>query len=116
MTDFMNEGYFARYIRKMRMLYGQRRTVLVDSLQETFADSLKITGSEAGMHLAVLLPGELRDKEIAWRAAKERLWLWPLSPSYLSESPQQGFVLGFGSVPTEQIPQAVRRLQSVIRA
>jgi GntR family transcriptional regulator/MocR family aminotransferase len=114
MTDFMNEGHFARYIRKMRTLYGKRRTVLVASLRESFGDELEISGAEAGMHLAVLLANDLRDIQIAFRAAKERLWLWPLSTSYLSESPRQGFVLGFGSVPSDLIPHAVRRLRACI--
>jgi DNA-binding transcriptional MocR family regulator len=65
------------------------------------------------MHLAVTLPKGLHDTEISAKAARERLWLWPLSPSYMGE-PQQGFVLGFGSTLVDQMPQAVRQMKSIL--
>ena len=50
---------------------------------------LQVVGGEAGMHLAALLPKGFRDEAIAEKAALQKLWLWPLSPSYLGESPKQ---------------------------
>jgi GntR family transcriptional regulator/MocR family aminotransferase len=116
LADFIIEGHFARHIRRMRQLYGERRTALVDSLRNEFGDTLQIHGAEAGMHLAVTmpLPEGVKDTDITARAARERLWLWPLSPSYMSESPRNGFVMGFGSVPADQIPRAVRLMHSLI--
>jgi GntR family transcriptional regulator / MocR family aminotransferase len=112
LTDFMNEGHFARHIRKMRYLYSQRRTALVNSVRKEFGDELEIHGAEAGMHMTVTLPHGFHDVEIAKRAAAARIWLWPLSPSYLGKKKRQGLVLGFGSAPAEQIPGAVRRLHT----
>jgi DNA-binding transcriptional MocR family regulator len=66
------------------------------------------------MHLAVSLPKGFRDQEVATRAAREKLWLWPLSPTYLSETRRQGFILGFGNTSAEQMPKAVRQLKSVL--
>jgi GntR family transcriptional regulator / MocR family aminotransferase len=114
LTDFMNEGHFARHIRRMRQLYAQRRSALVDALQREFGSALEILGSEAGMHLAVILPKGLRDLEIAVRAASEKLYLWPLSPAYLGDSPRQGFILGFGNTSVEEMPKAVRQLKKLL--
>jgi GntR family transcriptional regulator/MocR family aminotransferase len=114
LTDFMNEGHFARHIRRMRQLYAQRRTALVEELQKEFGSALDVLGSEAGMHLAVILPKGFRDQEVAARAAREKLWLAPLSPAYLDERPRQGFILGFGNTPAEEMPRAVRRLRSLL--
>jgi DNA-binding transcriptional MocR family regulator len=66
------------------------------------------------MHLAITLPPGLDDKEISARAARSRLWLWPLSPSYNSSDPRHGFILGFGSSLPAQIPRAVRLMHSLI--
>jgi len=77
---------------------------------------LKVVGGEAGMHLAVLLPKGFGDQAIAQRAALQKLWLWPLSPSYLGESPNQGFILGFGGTPAEEMPPAVEKLRALLRA
>lgn len=114
LADFMAEGHFGRHIRTMRQLYSERRTVLVHSLREEFGDMLELLGTEAGMHITVRLPDGYCDREIAAKAAAERVWLWPLSPYYLSLEPRNGFVLGFGSTPVEQIPRAARLLRSVL--
>jgi GntR family transcriptional regulator/MocR family aminotransferase len=114
LTDFINEGHFARHIRRMRLLYSERRTALVQCLCKEFGSTLEIMGAEAGMHMAVIPPKGFRDLEIANKAAIEKLWLWPLSPSYLGKHSRQGFILGFGSTPAAEMPQAVRRLKNML--
>jgi GntR family transcriptional regulator/MocR family aminotransferase len=51
MTDFIQEGHFARHIRRMRMLYMERRTALVKAIGDQMGDMLEVVGAEAGMHL-----------------------------------------------------------------
>ena len=116
LADFIEEGHFTRHLRKTRQVYKERRSALVESLADEFPSEsgFEVHGAEAGMHLAMTLPEPFRDVEIAARAAKERLWLWPLSPSYLTERPRQGFILGFGSTPPDRIPGAVRTLRTVL--
>ncbi len=116
LTDFMREGHFARHIRRMRLLYCQRRTALVDSLGEQFGGTLEVLGAEAGTYLLVALPRGFRDMEIARHAARKKLWLRPLSANYLVKASRQGLVLGFGGTPAEEIPNAVRLLKSVLMA
>jgi GntR family transcriptional regulator/MocR family aminotransferase len=116
LADFIIDGHFTRHIRKMRQIYGERRKILVHALHEEFRSDLPlgIHGTEAGMHLAVTLPEGMQDLEIAIRAVRDRLWLWPLSPSFVEAAPRHGFILGFGSTAKEQIPRAVRLMRTVI--
>jgi len=116
LADFILEGHFTRHIRKMRQVYRQRRTVLIDSLAKEFPaqDGFEVHGVEAGMHLAMTLPPGLNDLEISIRAARSSLWLHPLSPNYLGNPPRHGFILGFGSTLPSQIPPAVRLLRSIV--
>jgi GntR family transcriptional regulator/MocR family aminotransferase len=115
LTEFINAGHFARHLRKMRQIYSQRRAALIENLSDEFPVrwGLEIHGADAGMHLAVTLPKGLCDTRISAKAARERLWLCPLSPSY-RDDPQQGFILGFGSTLAEQMPQAVRQMKSIL--
>ena len=113
-ADFMNEGHFARHIRRMRMLYRERRSTLVESIQKELGDMVEILGDEAGMHLTVKLRGRVRDVEVTERAARQNLWLWPLSAAYAGTTQQQGFILGFGGTPAKEIPSAVRRLRKLL--
>jgi len=114
LADFMDQGYYARHIRKTRLLYAERRSVLVEALTDTLGNSLAILGAEAGMHLTVTLPAGVPDHEISLRAAEDRLWLWPLSSTYAGKNARQGFVLGFGSTKATDIAKAVRQLSDLL--
>jgi GntR family transcriptional regulator/MocR family aminotransferase len=58
--------------------------------------------------------GGFSDIAIASRAAREKLWLWPLSQCYTGK-PRQGFLLGFSNTPEDQMPAAVRRLRHALQ-
>ena len=112
LADFIGEGHFARHLRRMRVLYCERRNALVNSIRQELGSVVELLGGEAGMHLAVTLPNGSRDLEIAERAARQNLWIWPLSASYLGEA-RPGFILGFGGTPAEETPRAVRKLRDL---
>ena len=116
LADFIREGHFTRHIRKMRQLYKEKRTILAESiaLELPAERGFHVHGVEAGMHLALTLPEGKSDQEIAKLAREARLWLWPLSPSYLGRNPRQGFVLGFGSAAIAEIPRSVQLLKSFL--
>jgi GntR family transcriptional regulator / MocR family aminotransferase len=116
LADFIREGHFARHIRRMRILYHERRDVLVDNLDRELGSLVEVLGSEAGMHLTVILPEGSRDVELAHEAARNNLWIWPLSSSYLGEVSRPGFILGFGSTAVSEIPNAVRKLRNLLTA
>ena len=118
LADFILEGHFTRHIRKMRQVYKERRSILIDALGKEFrtGSGFEIHGVEAGMHLAMTLPEGLNDREISARAAESKLWLWPLSPSYNNAPARHGFILGYGSSFPNQIPAAVRQMRALIDA
>ena len=114
LTDFINLGHYSRHIRRTRALYAERRSRLKECLERELGPDLPVLEAESGMSLVVRLPEHVRDIELSQRAMAQGLWLWPLSRAYL-EGAQQGFILGFGSVETADIPRAVRRLSQVVR-
>jgi GntR family transcriptional regulator/MocR family aminotransferase len=112
-ADFIRQGHFARHVRRMRSIYCERRSQLMESLRKELPGRMEVTGADAGLHVAVTLPG-LRDLEVATKAASQKLWLLPLSLSYADEPCRQGLILGFGSVPAEDLPNAVRGLRDLV--
>lgn len=116
LAEFIREGHFSRHIRKMRLLYRERRSTLVDCIERELNSSWKVFGADAGMHVALMLPPGMRDHEIARRAAQRGLWLWPLSSCYVGRRRRQGFILGFGSATSAAIPAAVHTLKAVATA
>jgi GntR family transcriptional regulator/MocR family aminotransferase len=113
LTDFIGEGHFERHIRRMRILYGERRTILVESIDREFGPMVEVLGSDAGMHLTMKLPNEIPDRQIAERAALQNLWIWPLSAAFFGRTAFPGFVLGFGSTAAADIPDSVRKLRKL---
>jgi GntR family transcriptional regulator / MocR family aminotransferase len=113
-ADFMREGYFARHIRRMRLLYSARRKVLVEQLRSGFGSTFEIHGAEAGMHLAAAFRSDRDDVAVAEKAAEQGLWLWPLSRSYMTRNVRKGFVLGYGNVSTQTMPAAVEKLRAAL--
>jgi GntR family transcriptional regulator/MocR family aminotransferase len=114
LTDFISEGHFARHIRRMRLLYAERRSALVASLHKELGPRFEVLGGQAGMHFAVTLPPGFHDQEITVKAARQNLCVWPLSPAYLGNKPRQGLLLGFGNTAVEDIPANVRKLRDVL--
>lgn len=111
LADFIGEGHFARHIRRMRLVYAERRDALIKNLKDQFGSVAEMTGADAGMHLSVMLNG-ISDRELSERAASENLWLVPLSICYLGKA-RQGFILGFGSTSVQRMPAAVHKLRKL---
>jgi GntR family transcriptional regulator/MocR family aminotransferase len=115
LNDFIREGHFARHLRRTRAVYAERRRLLVNAIERELGDRVRIAGDRAGMHIVVLLPPDLHDREIAVRAARRELSIIPLSSCYAGPRPLEGLLLGYGATPSREIPDAVRRLKSVLR-
>jgi GntR family transcriptional regulator / MocR family aminotransferase len=114
MTAFIRGGHFARHIRKMRMLYMERRAALVEAIQNQLGNKLEIVGSEAGMHLVALLPQGVSDIAVAKKAAKIGISAMPLSSCYLDRTIRSGLILGYGGTDPQQIRDGVRKLATLI--
>jgi GntR family transcriptional regulator / MocR family aminotransferase len=113
LADFIGQGHFGRHLRRMRLLYAERRMALVHALRQHLPQ-VEVLGDAAGMHLVAALPAGTRDRELAERAAAHGLWTMPLSACYLGPARQPGLVLGYGGVTEREIRDAVKRLQPLV--
>ncbi len=114
MTDFIGDGHFARHIRRMRMLYLERRTALVEAIQNQMGDKLEVIGAEAGMHLVALLPPGVSDVALSKKAAEMGISVMPLSSCYLKPPARGGLILGYGGTDAQQIHEGMRKLKMLI--
>jgi GntR family transcriptional regulator/MocR family aminotransferase len=111
LTDFIRGGHFARHIRRMRMLYMDRRRALVNAIQIEMGDTLEVIGAEAGMHLVALLPRGTDDVEVSRKAAQKGISAIPLSSCYLTSPTRGGLILGYGGANAHQIHDGIRKLR-----
>jgi len=111
LTDFIREGHFARHIRRMRMLYLERRTALVTAIRTQMRDLLEVIGDEAGMHLVALLPPGINDIEVSRAAARQGISAMPLSSCYAKPPTRGGLILGYGGTDAHQIHEGIHKLR-----
>jgi GntR family transcriptional regulator / MocR family aminotransferase len=110
---FIEDGEFARHLRRMRRVYAARREAIVDTLSRTFEAELRVVPSTAGLHVAAVAchASVERMAEVARRAAdldvavQELAWFAHDVPS------TPGLVLGYGSIAEDQIGEGLRRLR-----
>src|SRR5512133_2968348 len=113
-ADFIREGHFARHIRRMRMLYMERRTALINAIDAEMQGTLEVIGAEAGMHLVALLPPSVSDVELSSKAAQNGISAMPLSSCYQKPPRRGGLILGYGGVNAHQIQSGIRTLKAIV--
>lgn len=116
LTDFINEGHFARHVRRMRVLYEERQKVLVAAAARELSGLLDVSPAQAGMHLVGWLPEGASDKASSESAARHRVKAAPLSAYSLDPLPRGGLVLGYTALNARQIKDGVRRLAQALAA
>jgi GntR family transcriptional regulator / MocR family aminotransferase len=116
LADFIELGYFATHLRKMRLIYGRRRLLLVKTLFGALGNQIKLSPAEAGMHLVIQLPDYADDVAMAAMAAEYDISVRALSTYYLSDRREKGLVVGYAYVPPEKIVFYGRLLANVVKA
>jgi GntR family transcriptional regulator/MocR family aminotransferase len=116
LTDFIREGHFARHIRRMRMLYMERREALVNEIGLQMGDILEVMGDEAGMHLVAMLPPGVNDVAVSRRAAQSGISATPLSTCYSKPPRRGGLILGYGGANPSQIHDGVGKLKMSVHS
>ncbi|VVE50338.1 DNA-binding protein [Pandoraea horticolens] len=118
LAEFIGEGHFATHLRRMRMLYAERRDALLTALERHCPDVLDWgTAPNAGLHLvARLRDADTPDVDLTVWGAAAALGLQtpPLSPHFRTGG-EAGLVIGFGATRPDNMSGAVRRLRRAIR-
>jgi GntR family transcriptional regulator/MocR family aminotransferase len=116
LTDFIEEGHFGRHIRRMRLLYAERQTLLINALQKECGDLLEVEPAAGGIQLVAWLPDGLDDVEVSREAAARGLETRPMSIFYAGKPPRAGLELGYAAFNRNEIRKGAAQLSAVIRS
>jgi GntR family transcriptional regulator/MocR family aminotransferase len=109
LARFIEEGYFARHITKMRNIYADRRTMLADALGAALGTRAQLRLQAGGMHLLAMLENGSDDSAIALRARSLGLSVNSLSSWYSGATPKRGLLMGFTNVGSTEEASALAR-------
>jgi GntR family transcriptional regulator/MocR family aminotransferase len=113
-AEFIDEGYFASHIRRMRRLYAERHEVLRQAARRKLDGLLRLMPTDSGLHSVGYLDPEAREIDVA-RAADERgITVSPIGRFAIGPVAVRGLVLGFGGVRPEEIEAGVKVLAEVL--
>lgn len=115
-ADFIYGGHFSRHIRRMRMLYEQRRASLANALTEVFQDRLTLQLQAGGMHLIGRSPTQQDDRAMVARAKAQGLAPAALSGWYADRKRSEpGILLGFTNIASEHALDVATRLRRAMQ-
>ncbi|HEV8486794.1 MAG TPA: PLP-dependent aminotransferase family protein [Blastocatellia bacterium] len=110
---FIDDGGFARHVRKMRNIYRVRHDMVTHGLSNEFADHLQTVPSTVGLHVAALARTASVDEidTVVRRASEAGVEVQTLSRFAVHAPAKPGLVLGYGAIPAAKIEEGLRRLR-----
>ena len=114
LATFIEEGHFARHLRRMRVACRERSEALTAALAADCADALVPAPCDTGLQLVARLRPRLSDRRVAAEAARLGVEVGALSSYGIERSPGSGLVFGFGGVRPSAMRAATQRLARAI--
>jgi GntR family transcriptional regulator/MocR family aminotransferase len=110
LTDFISEGHFGRHLRRMREVYAERLSVLLEEAGTRLHGLLEISNIEAGLQTAGWLRDGIGAESSASAAAKRNVDVTPISRYSQGPLARDGLQLGFAALDLREIRRGVRDL------
>lgn len=108
--EFIRDGYFERYLNKMRKIYKEKHEIMMGALK-CLQDRFEVSGEDAGLH--ILLTAKRKEMTEEWlvKAAKETgVRVYGLSTAFLKEGSSSTVLLGFAGMKRGDIQKGIELL------
>jgi GntR family transcriptional regulator / MocR family aminotransferase len=111
LARFMDEGGFARHLRKVSAVYRERHEIISSALASDLGDHLEPIASSVGLHIAALArrASVARIHAVVQRAAQRGAALHPLSRFSMGK-PLAGLFIAYGGIPTRLLSEGLSLL------
>ena len=110
LCDFISEGHFGRHLRRMREVYSERLSVLLESARQKLDGLLEVSNIEAGLQTVGWLDARIDDEAAVKAAAARQVEVVPLSRYDRGQPKRKGLQLGFAASIPNEIRRGVREL------
>jgi GntR family transcriptional regulator/MocR family aminotransferase len=114
LADFITAGHFGRHLRRMREVYAERLSVLLDESRRQLDGVLEVSGIEAGLQTVGWLNSGMNPDAVVDAAAARDVEVLPLSRFTWGRLARPGLQIGFAAVDVPEIRRGVRDLAAVL--
>ncbi len=116
LNEFIRDGYFERYLNKMRKIYRARHDFLLGHLS-AFEKEFVISGENAGLHILLTSRSKIPEKELIEAAAQEGVKLYGISDACMGQDSikntayENTILLGYGALEEGELEQGLALLE-----
>ncbi len=110
LCDFISEGHFGRHLRRMREVYAERLSTLLEVARQKLPGLLEISNVEAGLQTVGWLRSGINAEAAAKAAAARNVEVIPLGRYSRGRFAKEGLQLGFAAVNPAEIRRGVTEL------
>lgn len=114
LAEFLGSRKMDRYVRTIRKVYGQRRKILLESLEREFGRTWRSWGDAAGLHLAVQFPGMCFNQNFSVNARQHGVYITTVEYHSINKGVHlDKILLGYGHLEEKEIRTGVNLLKTL---
>ncbi len=116
LAEFIAEGHFARHLRHMRLLYGERAACFAQTCAQHLAGLLNVMPITTGLDATAILPRDADDSTVARLLVQGGIEARAVSFYRLHQPAPPALVMGFSAFSTEEITRGVKHMQPLLES
>ena len=118
LASFINEGFFAKHIIRMKNYYKNLRNLLIENLEKSsIFNRIKIQEQESGLHFLMQIDSQKNVEKISNELKEKGVNIPLLKDYYYNDAPSEKnsvFVVNYSGIKKEDISKIVKILEEVI--
>jgi 2-aminoadipate transaminase len=115
LVEYLKMGKLDGHIEKIRQVYGNRRDLMIKSIEEYFPPEVEFTRPEGGLFLWVTLPEGVSGKEMLPKAIAAKVAYVYGSPFFPNGGGENTMRLNFSNAGDAEIVEGIKRLGKIIK-
>ena len=108
-------GFLDRHILNIRKVYGERRNLMLDAMDEFFPPEVSWTKPNGGLFLWGIMPEKLNSADVLKRAIEQNVAFVPGTPFYATGGGANTMRINFSFATPEKMLIGIERLGKVLR-
>ncbi|QWB99504.1 PLP-dependent aminotransferase family protein [Mycoplasmatota bacterium] len=116
LEKFIEDGIFEKHLNRMKIVYKNKRDVLIHILKENFGDDIAIKGSDAGLHFLVEVKMNFTENQLVEKAKSVGVRVYGLGEFFIRKLRKYDFptlIFGYSHLNENDFFEAVNRLRKV---
>lgn len=113
LARFIEEGHYARHVRRIRKACYERKAALVAAIEDYFPGRMTVHPTDSGVHVVCWLNG-LTANEVVEKARGLGMGIQTFSRYCLRPMTREGILIGFANHPQASLREGIRQLAAAL--